>query len=75
MKFYFEKKYEEYLFETTKTFEGKTSDITFEDETGLKGKATTRYDGTVRIYGHGVEEVDNVAFYVNLLLILARFGV
>jgi hypothetical protein len=72
MKFNFYKGSEKYLFETIKTFEGKTTEITWWHS---MGKATTRYDATVRIDGLTEKKVGNVTFYVNLKLMLVILGV
>jgi hypothetical protein len=75
MKFYLYHGIDKYLFETYKTFEGKTTDITFENDSGMKGKATTRYDATVRIESSKEKKAGNVTFSVNIILILVTLGV
>jgi hypothetical protein len=65
--FYFTQDGLEYLFDTSSTFDGYTFDFSFNEDNGLKGKATTKFSGRVIIKGQNVDNIDNVTFYVKLI--------
>jgi hypothetical protein len=65
--FHFTKDGTEYLFSTYNKFGGHTSEFSFNEKSGLKGEATTKFTGRVTIKGQDVLKTDDVNFYVNII--------